>query len=265
MSFCKLNLVEDRQPKGVNLPLVAGPAARCYADMHSGDPWMQCSSCQTDISAGDRFCAACGAPLQLHCASCGRAHLADARFCTQCGTRLAMPDGLQPPARAERRNLSVMFCDLVGSTPLSSRLDPEDLGELLRGYQSSVAAILERFDGFIARYVGDGLLVYFGWPQAREADAERAVRAALAITAAIGERPIRGEQLQVRIGIATGLVVVGDAIGAGKSQQQTAIGETPIVPPGYKRLPNQMALSSMLLLISSWAVCSSAEASARSQ
>jgi class 3 adenylate cyclase/predicted ATPase len=120
-----------------------------------------------------------------------------------------------------------MFCDLVGSTPLSSRLDPEDLGDVIRGYQSSVATIVERFGGFIARYVGDGVLIYFGWPKAQEADAERAVRAALAIVGAIGRAPILGEQLQVRIGIATGLVVVGEPIGAGEARQQTAIGETP--------------------------------------
>jgi class 3 adenylate cyclase/predicted ATPase len=120
-----------------------------------------------------------------------------------------------------------MFCDLIGSTDLSSRLDPEDLGEVIKSYQRGVAAIIARFDGFIARYVGDGILIYFGWPQAREADAERAVRAALAIVAEINRVSIQGERLQVRIGIATGLVVVGEMIGDGEAREHTAIGETP--------------------------------------
>src|SRR5689334_1723612 len=110
----------------------------------------------------------------------------------------------------ERRQLNVMFCDLMGFTELSSRLDPEDLSGVVRTYQEYVSAITTRFSGFIARYVGDGVLIYFGWPEAHEANAERAVRAALAIITAIGEKPVRGETLQVRIGIATGLVVVGE-------------------------------------------------------
>jgi class 3 adenylate cyclase/tetratricopeptide (TPR) repeat protein len=128
---------------------------------------------------------------------------------------------------AERRPLSVMFCDLVGSTALSSRLDPEDLREIIRIYQARVASTIQQFDGFIARYVGDGVLTYFGWPEARETDAERAVRAGLAVAATVSEVPLRGEPLQVRIGIATGLVVIGEAIGSGDSRQQTAVGETP--------------------------------------
>jgi class 3 adenylate cyclase/tetratricopeptide (TPR) repeat protein len=128
---------------------------------------------------------------------------------------------------AERRPLSVMFCDLIGSTALSARLDPEDLGELIRGYQACVVAAIRQFDGFIARYVGDGVLIYFGWPEARETDAERAVRAGLAIAAAVSATPVSGERLQVRIGVATGLVVIGEPIGSGDSRQQTAVGETP--------------------------------------
>lgn len=128
---------------------------------------------------------------------------------------------------AERRQLSVMFCDFANSTALSTRLDPEDLSAVIRGYQACVAATIARFSGFIARYVGDGILIYFGWPEARENDAERAVRAALAVIGAVSQAPIHGERLQVRIGIATGLVVIGAPIGAGEARQQTAIGETP--------------------------------------
>ncbi len=128
---------------------------------------------------------------------------------------------------AERRPLSVMFCDLIGSTALSARLDPEDLREVIRAYQACVVATIRRFDGFIARYVGDGVLVYFGWPEARETDAERAVRAGLAVAAAVNAITSGGKPLRVRIGIATGLVVIGEPIGSGDSRQQTAIGETP--------------------------------------
>src|SRR5689334_2149679 len=128
---------------------------------------------------------------------------------------------------AERRPLSVMFCDLIGSTALSARLDPEDLREVIRSYQACVAATIQQFNGFIARYVGDGVLIYFGWPQAHETDAARAVRAGLAVAAAVGETQVGGEPLQVRIGIATGLVVIGEPIGSGDSRQQTAVGETP--------------------------------------
>src|SRR3954465_16008429 len=128
---------------------------------------------------------------------------------------------------AERRPLSVMFCDLIGSTALSARLDPEDLREVIRGYQACVASTIQPFNGFIARYVGDGVLIYFGWPQAHETDAERAVRAGLAVAAGVSETNTGGEPLQVRVGIATGLVVIGEPIGSGDSRQQKAIGETP--------------------------------------
>src|SRR5947209_1312894 len=99
-----------------------------------------------------------------------------------------------------------MFCDLIGSTALSSRLDPEDLREVIRGYQACVASTIQQFNGFIARYVGDGVLIYFGWPEAHETDAERAVRAGLAVAAAVSGTEVGGEPLQVRVGIATGLV-----------------------------------------------------------
>ena len=137
-----------------------------------------------------------------------------------------------------------MFCDLVGSTALSSRLDPEDLREVIRTYQACVATTIQRFDGFIARYVGDGVLIYFGWPEARETDAERAVRAGLAVAAAVSATPVSGEPLQVRVGIATGLVVIGEPIGSGDSRQQTAVGETPNLAARLQGLagPNQVVI-----------------------
>ena len=127
---------------------------------------------------------------------------------------------------AERRQLSVMFCDLVGSTPLAARFDPEDLREIVGAYHRCVADTVARFAGFVAKYMGDGVLVYFGYPEAHEDDAERAVRAGLAVIDAIG-RLAAPERLNVRLGIASGLVVVGDLIGAGAAQERGVVGETP--------------------------------------
>src|SRR6516164_2277949 len=129
-------------------------------------------------------------------------------------------------AAAERRQLTVMFCDLVGSTPLSTRFDPEDLREIVGAYHRCVADTVGRFDGFVAKYMGDGVLIYFGYPQAQEDDAERAVGAGLAVIEAVG-RLATQEPLNVRMGIATGLVVVGDLIGAGAAQERGVVGETP--------------------------------------
>ena len=129
-------------------------------------------------------------------------------------------------AEAERRQLTVMFCDLVGSTPLSTRFDPEDLREIVGAYHRCVADTVGHFGGFVAKYMGDGVLIYFGYPEAHEDDAERAARAGLAVIEAIGriEAP---EPLKVRLGVASGLVVVGDLIGAGAAQERGVVGETP--------------------------------------
>jgi class 3 adenylate cyclase len=131
-----------------------------------------------------------------------------------------------PAIDAERRQLTVMFCDLVGSTALSTRFDPEDLRELIGAYHRAVAETVNRFDGFVAKYMGDGVLIYFGYPQAHEDDAERAVRAGLAVIEAVGRLPVR-QDLRVRLGIATGLAVVGDLIGEGAAQERGVVGETP--------------------------------------
>ena len=132
----------------------------------------------------------------------------------------------RPQDAAERRQVTVMFSDLVGSTALSARMDPEDLREVISAYQKCVAATVRRYGGFIAKYMGDGVLVYFGYPQAHEDDAERAVRAGLELVAAVGALKTHAT-LQTRVGIATGLVVVGDLIGSGASQEQAIVGETP--------------------------------------
>jgi class 3 adenylate cyclase/pimeloyl-ACP methyl ester carboxylesterase len=130
-------------------------------------------------------------------------------------------------ARAERRHLTVMFADLVGSTALAVRLDPEDMREILAAYHQTVAAAVTRFEGYIARFMGDGVLVYFGWPQAHEDDAERGVRAGLAIVEAVERLERAGGALSARVGISTGLVVVGDLIVEGAAQEEDVVGVTP--------------------------------------
>ena len=139
---------------------------------------------------------------------------------------------MPPPAptapQAERRQLTVMFVDLVGSTALSARLDPEEMREVLRAYQNTVTGEIARFDGHVAKLMGDGVLAYFGWPRAHEDDAERAVRAGLAIAEAVGRLATpAGEPLAARVGIATGLVVVGDLVGEGAAREEAVVGETP--------------------------------------
>jgi len=159
----------------------------------------------------------------------------------------AASDGSSAVSTAERRQISVMFCDVIDFTALSSRLDPEELSAVIRGYQDRVATTVKRFGGFIARYVGDGVLIYFGWPQAHETDAERAVSAALAVVEEIARAPVRTERLQVRIGIATGLVIVGEPIGTGDARQQTAVGETPNLAARLQNLasPNSIVIDAV--------------------
>ena len=189
---------------------------------------------------GSRFCPQCGAPQSLVCAGCGHANAAGSRFCAQCGAKLgaAAPKAAapappapapapRPGSSAERRQITVMFCDLVGSTALSTRLDPEDLRDVIAAYHTCAAEVVRRFNGFVAKYMGDGVLVYFGYPEAHEADAANAVRAALALIEAIGALEAGAGRHQVRIGIATGLVVVGELVGSGEAQERNVVGETP--------------------------------------
>jgi class 3 adenylate cyclase len=147
--------------------------------------------------------------------------------------------------QAERRQLTVMFCDLVGSTALSSRLDPEDLRDVIGAYHRCVAETVGRFDGFVAKYMGDGVLVYFGWPRAHENEVEQAVKAGLAVIEAVAQqRTAQGEVLACRIGIATGPVVVGDLVGEGAAQEQAVIGETPNLAARLQSLagPNEVVI-----------------------
>jgi class 3 adenylate cyclase/predicted ATPase len=146
-------------------------------------------------------------------------------------TRAETPEPIATPAvprEAERRQLTVMFVDLVGSTELAARLDPEDMGRVIRAYHKTCAQVVERWGGHVAKYMGDGVLAYFGWPQAHEDDAERAVRAGLELADDVGKLDTAaGNTLAARIGIATGLVMVGELIGEGAAKEQTVVGETP--------------------------------------
>src|SRR5579863_2962152 len=187
-----------------------------------------CPGCQAAIPAEARFCPQCGAPQALACPSCGHANATGSKFCAQCGTKFGAPAppaaaAPKPPAPAtaaspraaagaERRQLTVMFCDLVGSTALSTQLDPEDLRDVIAAYHKCTAEVMTRLGGYVAKYMGDGVLIYFGYPEAHEADAENAVRAGLALVDAIAQlfappfpSPQAGEDMvtahQVRIGI----------------------------------------------------------------
>src|ERR1700751_1066832 len=158
----------------------------------------------------------------------------------------AASTGAKPHDAAERRPLTVMFCDLVGSRALSVWFDPEELREEIRAYQNAVSGVVARYDGFVAKFMGDGVLAYFGYPRAHEDDAERAVRAGLEIAGAVASLETRGtERLAVRIGIATGLVVVGDLVGEGSAQEQAVIRETPNLAARLQALaqPGQIVLA----------------------
>jgi predicted ATPase/class 3 adenylate cyclase len=165
---------------------------------------------------------------------------------------------------AERRQLTVLFCDLVDSTALASQLDPEDWREVVRAYQETCAKVIARFEGYIAQYLGDGLLVYFGYPQAHEDDAQRAVRAGLGMVEALGQLNTRlererGVRLAVRLGIHTGLVVVGE-MGGGERQEQLALGETPNVAARLQGIaaPNTVVISAITLqLLGGFFACQS--------
>src|SRR5262245_10319462 len=234
---------------------------------------MLCTSCGTENREGAKFCDACGTPLPLSCPSCGTANRPGAKFCNECGASLTGQKAVPLPAQvvptptaqpiqvaspsvvshtpeAERRQLTVMFCDLVESTKLASQLDPEDYRDMVRAYQTACTEVIQRFDGHIAQLLGDGLLVYFGYPQAHEDDPHRAVRTGLGILSAMEDlnkdlQQTKGIQLGVLLGIHTGLVVVGQMGSTGR-QEQLALGETPNVAARIQGLAasNSLVVSS---------------------
>ena len=219
---------------------------------------MKCPRCEAENREGARFCRECGALFAAVCSSCGARMEATSKFCDNCGTPLAAipvptPETRHPvraevataedvtdivgasksPAEAQRRQLTVMFCDLVGSTELAARVDPEVLRDVVRAYQQVCDAVIRPLHGNVAQYLGDGLLVYFGYPVAREDDPRRAVRAGLGIIGAMATlnarlQRERGITLAVRVGIHTGPVVIGE-IGGASRREELALGETPNV------------------------------------
>jgi class 3 adenylate cyclase/tetratricopeptide (TPR) repeat protein len=236
---------------------------------------MRCPRCEADNPEGLKFCGECGTPVTAPCPRCGFVNPPPFKFCGDCGTPLSgQPHAPQattadeprdsqetqiprvtplvtagPRHEAERRQLTVLFCDLVDSTHLASQLDPEDWREVVQDYQETCAKVIARFEGYIAQYLGDGLLVYFGYPQAHEDDAQRAVRAGLGMVEALGQlntrlAQARGVQLAVRLGIHTGQVVVG-AIGGGAKHELLALGDTPNVAARLQAiaLPNTVVIS----------------------
>lgn len=217
---------------------------------------MSCPRCGAAPGAGAIVCPDCETALGPRCASCGTHGLPGFAFCGQCGSKLsaAAAGGATADAGAgsdaERRPLTVMFCDLAGSTRLSEQLDPEVLRHVVRRYQEASAQVVERHDGHIAQYLGDGLLVYYGYPTAHEEDARRAVRSALGILRSLAglsarlEREI-GVELVVRIGIHTGLVVIGE-VGGGARTEHLALGKTPNLAARLQELaePGTVVISS---------------------
>lgn len=206
---------------------------------------MDCTSCGLPARNGARFCESCGTALEKKCHGCSATVSLEARFCSMCGANLANASEPSRPksrenatrrpeaAEAERRQLTVLFADVVGATSLSGRLDPEKLRALLRAYQQVCVECVERYGGNIHQYAGDGVLAYFGFPEAHDNDAERAVLSGLEIVQGVQRMAIdlreRGEaEISVRIGVHTGMVVVGE-MGAGAVREVHAIGETPNV------------------------------------
>jgi class 3 adenylate cyclase/predicted ATPase len=226
---------------------------------------MKCRSCQAEVRDGQRFCEACGTTLEKNCQGCGAKAPLQARFCGMCGLAFTDESPVQVHAKAssvgstprtgdgERRQLTVLFADVVGATTLSGLLDPEALRTLLREYQLICVECVKRFDGNIHQYAGDGVLAYFGYPVAHDNDAERAVLAGLDIVSGVRQMATvlaaRGDaSIAVRIGIHTGMVVVGE-MGAGDAREVHAIGETPNVAARIQgeALPDSVCISAVTL------------------
>jgi class 3 adenylate cyclase/predicted ATPase len=236
---------------------------------------MQCPQCQGENRDTAKFCEECGSKLARACPGCGQEVSPRAKFCPECGAgltasapsldlrrtdqrqawssdstaALGRASTQQSVPEAERRQLTVLFCDLVDSTVLAGQLDPEDWREVVRAYQAACAEVIGRYEGHIAQYLGDGLLVYFGYPRAHEDDAQRAVRTGLGMVEAIGQlnaqlRQNSGVRLAVRVGIHTGLVVVGEMGGVGR-RESLALGDAPNIAARLQGLagPNTVVIS----------------------
>jgi len=206
---------------------------------------MKCLNCNHQNRDNAIYCEECGAKLELICPNCRNKLDISSKFCDKCGkslTKQQQKDDIEAKTtqispdhtnrEAERRQLTVMFCDLVGSTALSEQLDPEELRDLIREYQKVCAEVISRYEGHIAKYLGDGLLVYFGYPMAHEDDAQRAIHTGLEIVDDMKKLNARlkkekGRSLAIKIGIHTGLVVAGEMGGGDVRESLAIVGETP--------------------------------------
>jgi len=215
-----------------------------------------CSSCGTENPPSARFCSSCGTPTGLSCPHCGAANPGQANFCNQCGLKIgatAVPSHVVTPERTggERRHIVILFSDVVGSSAIANKLDPEEWRELLADYQSITDQAIERFGGYVARFIGDGVLAYFGWPMSHENDGERGVRAAVAILERMAERNQlarrRGRPLlNVRVAVHLGEVVLspsgevyGDAPNVAARLQTSAEPDTIVISEPVYRLVRQ--------------------------
>src|SRR5216684_4456547 len=192
---------------------------------------MRCQNCSAENPQGAKFCIQCATPFRRRCQKCGFENPSEARFCAQCAAPLDAAAPIRPVTEprdvltGERRHLTVLFCDLVNSTSIAAQLDPEEWREMVAEYHHAATQAIERFGGHVAQYLGDGVMAFFGWPEAHDNDAERAARAGLAIIddiAKLNEQPGR-TKLSARIGIDSGTVVVGASAG----KDADVFGDTP--------------------------------------
>jgi class 3 adenylate cyclase len=191
---------------------------------------MHCTNCAAEVPEQRKFCGQCGAAVVRRCAACGAANPAQTSFAAtaepNCARILPRWSDGTDSRPIERRQLTVLFCDLVGSTALSARLDPEDFSAIIAGYRRCITETVAGFDGFVARHHGDGAVIYFGYPHAHEDDAERAVQASLALVQAVAALA-HEEKLSARIGVATGVALVGDMSDSAISEEHGILGDTP--------------------------------------
>jgi class 3 adenylate cyclase len=217
---------------------------------------VECPNCRAVAPEEAKFCQECGSPLPRSCPSCGYANRAGAKFCPECGASLVAKKAEDPKwvvrsaadsaSRPERRQLTVMFCDMVGSSALSTRLDPEEQGDVIAAFHACCANEVKSLGGMVAQYLGDGVLAYFGYPTAHENDAERAILSGLAILKAVATLKAAGDvALQTRIAIGSGVVVVGDLVGQSVTQENAAIGETTNLVARLQAIaePNSLVIS----------------------
>jgi len=194
-----------------------------------------CDNCFTENSDEHQFCSNCGQKFESRCTECKTVYKEGDKFCTKCGTAIVrekldvgLYKHLPETPSADRRQITVLCCDMVDSTKKAVQLDPEDFRIILRQYQKTSTEIIEQHSGYITRYMGDAVLAYFGYPQAQEDDAERAILAALQITDAINKLGIKlNHPLSVRVGVTTGKVIVGEQIGSGAAREVDAVGLAP--------------------------------------